>query len=476
MKQRRSMLPRMLSALPVCLVIAGCALGPDYRRPALELPTNYPEKLETGAASPSVVPVDWWKLYGDATLNQLVADALKNSNLVKIAAAQVDEADAVLRQANAALLPEIDLGVAGSRSRATGNAAIPNAAPLVRDDRRGALSTAFEIDFWGKLRRGSESARAQALSTLYGQEVVSQSLVATVVQAYFSLRSLDTQLTALESSLKSREESLDVVRSRAAAGLVSDLDINQAEGARADLAAQIKELQRQRANLLHLFVQITLNADLQLARGDIRALPIPPVPPPGLPSALMDRRPDIRAAEQNLVAANAQIGIAKAALFPSLSLTGFYGGQSAALENLMASGSRIWSAGFGLTLPVFDAGRNLARVDQYEARQRQALFSYARTIAVAFSEVADALTNLRQSGSTEADLQARMIAARNTLELARARYESGYSPYLDVLDAQRTANDAEIALVRNRQLQLAYSVDFMKAIGGGWDPALPRAK
>ena len=142
----------------------------------------------------------------------------------------------------------------------------------------------------------------------------------------------------------------------------------------------------------------------------------------------------------------------------------------------MASGSRIWSAGFGLTLPIFDAGRNLARVEQFEARQRQALFAYARTISVAFSEVADAITNVRQSGSMEADLQARVNAARNSLELARARYESGYSPYLDVLDAQRTANDAEIALVRNRQLQLAYSVDFMKAIGGGWDPSVSRVK
>jgi multidrug efflux system outer membrane protein len=213
-----------------------------------------------------------------------------------------------------------------------------------------------------------------------------------------------------------------------------------------------------------------------LPRADIRALPVPPVPPAGLPSSLLDRRPDIRAAEQGLVAANAQIGIAKAALFPSLSLIGSFGGQSAALENLMASGSRIWSAGFGLTLPIFDAGRNLARVDQFEARQRQALFAYARAISVAFSEVADAITNVRQSGSMEADLQARVNAARNTLELARARYESGYSPYLDVLDAQRTANDAEIALVRNRQLQLAYSVDFMKAIGGGWDPAVARVK
>ena len=454
-----------------CAVVSGCALGPDYQRPVLNMPPAYPDNVETPVAVTPVIQLDWWTLYGDDTLNRLVADALKNNADVKIAAAQVEEAEAVLRQANASFFPEINLGASGSRARASNALAVANPPPLVRDNRRVTLSTAFEIDFWGKLRRGSEAARAQALASVYGRDVVTLTLVSTTLQAYFSLRSLDAQIAASLSSLKTREESLEVVRSRADAGLASDLDVNQAEGARADLAAQVKELERQRTLAEHLLALITVNADLRLARGDIKSLPIPPVPPTGLPSALLDRRPDIRVAEQNLVAANAQIGIAKAALFPTLSLTGSYGGESAALENLLASGGRIWSAGFGLALPIFDAGRSLARVDQVESRQQQSLFMYQRTVAIAFREVADAIINVRESAITEADLQARVNAARNSLALARARYESGYSAYLEVLDAQRTANEAELALVRNRQSQLAYSVDFMKALGGGWNPS-----
>ena len=457
-----------------CVAIGGCALGPDYRRPLLDMPVAYPEDIGTGATSATVVPAipfDWWTLYGDATLNQLVTEALKKNTDIKVAVAQMDEAEGLLRQTSASFFPEIDLGATGTRARVSNVLATPNppSAPLIRNDRRLALSTSFEIDFWGKLRRGSEAANAQVLATAYGREVVMLTLVSTTVQAYFSLRSLDAQITASLSSLKSREESLEVVRSRADAGLVSDLDVNQAVGARADLAAQVKELERQRTIALHQLALITVNADLRLPRGDIESLPIPPVPPAGLPSALLDRRPDIRVAEQNLIAANAQIGIAKAALFPTLSLTGAYGGQSAALENLLESGGRIWSAGFGLALPIFDAGRNLARVAQVESREQQSLFLYQRAVAIAFREVADAIANVRQSAVTEADLQIRVSAARNSLELARARYESGYSAYLDVLDAQRTVNDAELALVRNRQSQLAYSVDFIKALGGGWN-------
>jgi multidrug efflux system outer membrane protein len=463
--------PRSLSPLALCvLFVSGCALGPDYRRPVLDLPAAYPETYQ---AAPQSLPPDWWTLYRDAALNSLVSDALKNNADIKIAAAQLEEAEALLGQTNAGIFPTIDLGAGASRSRVSVVTAtpIPPNTPIIRDDRRIAASTSFEIDFWGKLRRSSEAARAQVLASSYGRDVVTLTLVSTTTQAYFALRSLDAQITVLESSLLTRDESLEVARSRAAAGLTSDLDVNQAIGARADIASQLKEIERQRTIALHLLALVTVNANLQLPRGNLQTLPIPPAPPSGLPSALLDRRPDIRAAEQNLIAANAQIGVAKAALFPTLSLTGNIGGQSAALENLLASGGRIWSAGFGLALPIFDAGRNLARVDQFEARQKQSLFAYQKTVAIAFREVADAITNVNQSANTETDLQFRVDAARHSVELARLRYASGYSAYLDVLDAQRTQNDAELALVRNRQSQLGYSLDFMKALGGGWAPA-----
>lgn len=463
--------PSLPPAVLCVLVLGGCALGPDYQRPQLDMPAAYPEPYKAGDEA---LRSDWWTLYGDVTLNTLVVEALKQSSDIKIAVAQLEEAEALLGQANAGIFPEIDLAAGASRSRLSSVTAtpIPPNAPIIRDDRRIAASTSLDLDFWGKLRRTSEAARAQVLASSYGRDVVTLTLVSTTTQGYFALRSLDAQLTVLENSLVTRDESLDVARSRAAAGLASDLDVNQAIGARADIASQIKELERQRSIALHLLALLTLNAKLELPRGNLQALPIPLVPPAGLPSALLDRRPDIRAAEQNLIAANAQIGVVKAALFPTLSLTGTYGGQSAALENLLSSGGRIWTAGFGLALPIFDAGRNLARLAQIEARQRQSLFAYQKVVAIAFREVADAITNVNQSAVTEADLLVRVNAARNSLELARLRYESGYSAYLDVLDAQRTANDAEMALVRNRQTQFGYSLDLMKAIGGGWSPAM----
>jgi len=193
---------------------------------------------------------------------------------------------------------------------------------------------------------------------------------------------------------------------------------------------------------------------------------VPPTPPAGLPSSLLERRPDIRAAEQSMIAANALIGAARAARFPAVSLTGFLGGQSAAVEDIANSG--VWGLGLGITLPLFDAGRRAAVEDQAAARYRQTLASWQRSVEGAFREVSDALVNLEHTSASEADLLERVQAARNALELSQIRYESGYSPYLEVLDAQRTANDAELAFVRNRQARLAFSVDLMKALGGGW--------
>ena len=195
------------------------------------------------------------------------------------------------------------------------------------------------------------------------------------------------------------------------------------------------------------------------------------MPPAGLPSALLERRPDIRQAEEALVAANAQIGIARAALFPTITLTGTAGAQSAALGDLLTSGAKIWTLGFGLALPLFDAGRRSARVDQARARSEQAVAGYQRAVEAGFREVADALVNVEQSGESEAELKDRLDAARAALELSTLRYDKGYSPYLEVLDAQRTANDAELAFVRNRQARLGFSVDLMKALGGGWNSA-----
>jgi multidrug efflux system outer membrane protein len=464
------------AVIAFALALSGCMVGPDYQRPETPLPTTYADAPTVNAGAPTssttTIRADWWTLYDDPTLNELVATALSENLDVAAAVAKIEEFDADLREANAALFPEIDLGGTAARSRSSGAVAAPQSI-RVSNDLRIALSTSFEIDFWGRLRRLLESARAQVLATHYAKDVVTLSLAGLTTQTYFLLRSLDAQITATRETLTTREEYLRVVQRRVDGGLASGLDLAQALGARSDAAAQLKDLVRQRALAEHLLGTLTGRLDLKLSPGDLAQLPVPPVPPTGLPSTLLERRPDIRQAEENLVAANAQIGVAKAALLPRISLTGDIGGESAALSSLARSSAGIWSIGFALAQPIFTAGRLSAEVDATTARQKQALFSYQRSIQTAFREVSDALVNVGQSAAAEIDLQSSVDAARDALHLSTQRYESGYSTYLNVLDAQRTLNASQLALIRNRQALLSASVDLMKALGGGWEPGSP---
>ncbi len=479
---RSTVLAAALGAL-----LAGCAVGPDYSRPALDVPGAFPDPLDAnGAAAPqagAAIAAQWWTLYGDSTLDELVATALQRNADARLAAARIEEANASLREAGAAFLPEIDGGLSGSRARVSAGTAFPNPPPLIRNDVRLALSTSFELDFWGRLRRAREAVRAQELGSRYGREVVALTLEGLVTQAYFSLRSLDTQVELTRRTLATRQDSLSVVRARSAAGLVSDLDVNLAIGSVADAQVQLKDLQRQRALVEHQLATLTGRLDQRIAARDTNAgstgaagLPdVPALPVPGLPSALLERRPDVRQAELALVSANAQVGVAKAAYFPTISLTGFNGGESTALASVLENSGRIWSVGLNAAGPLLDWGRTSARVSAAEARTAQAVAGYQRAVETAFREVADAITSLREATDVQQDLQDRAAAARNSVELVGIRYRSGYSAYIEVLDAQRTANDAELALARNRLALLNASVDLMRALGGGWsEPDLAR--
>ena len=461
-----------LSVLSMTVLLMACAVGPDYRRPEIALPSSYPQSDKVPAGQGTVSAV-WWKLYNDATLNGLVDATLKNNVDLRKAVAQIDEAEAVFAEASTGLFPEFDLNVASTKARSSTLTAqkLPPGTPAVTKSTRMTLSTTFELDFWGHLRRISESARAGALASRYAKDVLALTLTGTTTQAYFALRSLDAQTAVTTATLTSRDEALTVVKNRAKGGIASDLDVSQAEGARADAAVQLRELQRQRTLVEHQLGNLTGKLDLKIPVGDLLQLPMPALPPTGLPSTLLQRRPDVQQAEQNLISANAEIGVARAEQFPTFTLTGNYGGQSEALVNLSKDAARIWSFGPSMTLPIFDAGRHAARTRQEQARDRQALANYQKAVEIAFREVADALNNVQQSNATVADMQSKADAAHTALRLARLRYEAGYSAYIDVLDAQRNANAAEQALVQNRQAQLAYSVDLMKALGGGWSPA-----
>ena len=468
---------RRLPVAMAALVLAGCMVGPDYERPAVALPGAYPgaEAAETGGLT---VQPDWWRVFGDATLDELVDSALADNTDIFQAVARIEEADANLRVVNSALFPEVDLSGAASRTAYSSAVASPPSpgTPSVRNDLRLTLNSSFEIDFWGKLRRASEAARAQDLSSRYAKDVVTLSVASLTTQAYFSLRSLDAQIASTRSTLATREETLAIVRRRAEAGVASDLDVWQAEGARSDAAFQLEELARQREVAEHLLGTLTGRLDLRIAGGDIAELPLPTLPPPGLPSSLLERRPDIRQAEQDLVAANALIGVARAQMFPTITLTGDFGGESAVLANLFTVPGRIWTLGAGISAPIFEAGRLAALVDVQQARQQQSLANYQRTIQTSFREVADALTNVRQYAASERNARASVNAAREALRLANVRYESGYTRFLDVLDSQRSLNVSELVLIRTRQNLLSAEVDLMKALGGGWEPEQQAAR
>jgi multidrug efflux system outer membrane protein len=308
------------------------------------------------------------------------------------------------------------------------------------------------------------------VATRYASDVVALTLAAGIAQTYFDVRGLDAQIVVSLETLKAAEDSLDIARSRANAGVTSDLDVFQADAIRAQIAAQVKELRRLRAAAVHQLGVLTGVLDLELTQGDLRQLPSPPLPPAGLPSTLLERRPDIREAEATYASANAQIGVARAQQLPTISLTGALGVQSRELSNLFSTGAGFWSLGVNAIGPILDWGLYKARTEQAEARARQAALTYEKTAQTAFREVADALSNVRLAADAEQDLRDRVSSAASTLKLANLRYTSGYSAYLEVLDAQRTLNEAQLLLVRNRQLYLTYTVDLMNALGGGWTP------
>lgn len=455
------------AVLGLVFALGGCMLGPDFKRPDIELPAGYADTA-TGTTAAISVPADWWTLYRDPMLDQLVKTGLERNTDVRLAVARIEEAQALLREADATLLPEIDANLAAGRSRSsTSTGTLPAGAKAVRSNFLVSANTSFELDFWGRLRRLQESARAQYMGSRYGHDVVSLTLTANIAQTYFTIRSLDAQIIVSAETLKTAEDSADIARQRAQAGLVSDLDLYQAEGSRAQFASQLKEFQRLRAVAVHLLGVLTATPGLSIAAGDLQ-LPTPPLPPAGLPSALLERRPDVRQAEASATSASALIGVARAAQFPTISLTAAAGSQSAELSNLFSSGAGIWSVGLGVIGPVLDWGRHAARTEQAEARARQAALQYEQVVRNAFREVSDALSNVRISADAENDYRNRVEQAQNVLRLARQRYESGYSGYLEVLDAQRTLNTAQLALVLNRRTFLGYTVDLMNALGGGW--------
>lgn len=450
------------------LALAGCASLPQPRQPRPELPAAWPE-----GQSPHAIEAQWWKVYGDPVLDALVAEALEHNSDLALAAARIEEARANVGLAGAELYPEVQATAAAARNRSTEKGVFPIQHPI-NNKFQVNLQAAYELDLWGRYREASRAARAELLATRYAQEVVRLGLTAEVVQGYFALRALDARLQLARQTLDDDSAMLDLQRLRHEAGLISELDLRQAEAQLAATRSALAALTGQRRQQ-ELALAVLLGREPraivegELNRGaELTALTPPPAIPAGLPSELLARRPDLRQAEQRLAAAQARIVEARAALYPSLSLTANLGSESRQLSDLFSGPATLWGLGASLAQTVFNAGRSEAALQAADARQMQALAQYEQAVRQAFREVLDALTAHRQARELAEAESLRVSALAGAEELARRRYEAGVDSYLQVLLGRRALYQARQNQIDARLAQLTATAVLVKALGGGW--------
>lgn len=461
------MIVRLLLLFILSNLISCALVGPDYKRPEVNLPNTYHQEVNKENIATDLN--HWWNLYQDPYLDDLMDKALNKNVDINAAIARLEEADAYLKQVGAALIPSIDLTSQGNRTKATENGIVPSS--FVKPFRKNfniQLGTSFELDFWGRLRRAKESARAEYIASQYSKDTVVLSFQSTLASNYLLLRSIDSQILALKDNVGYRKENLELTKKRLESGLISALDLHQAKAAFNNLSAQLSDLMRQREIVANQLILLSGDMNLNIPENKLDVLVTPPIPPANMPSSLLESRPDIKEAEQIMIASNANIGVAKAALFPNIILTANFGRESAELKNIDKTGSNIWGVGLGLTLPIFDSGRAQAKVSQATAKQKEALSYYESSIQNAFKEVNNAIVSLKEYTEQENDLKLTQDAAKKAMDIASNRYKAGYSSYLEYLDAQRVYNDASIAYIQKRQLRLMASVELFKSLGGGW--------
>lgn len=457
--------------------LGGCSMAPEYQRPAVELPQAW----QAAPAQGQNLPADrWWTLYQDGTLNLLIEEALIYNQDLALATARLDEARALARIADAQLVPAVDAAFQRDRTRRSDSTATRFPGALENNNYRAQVNVSYEIDLWGKLRDSAKAAQSELLATTAARETVRIALTAGVVQSYYALISLDAQVDATRRSLALRQNDLKLQRVRADAGIINDFSLRQLEAEVAAAQAQLPALESRRTSeelALGVLLGRSPRALLQdnVLRNAANAAPAAPVIPPDLPSALLLRRPDIVTAEQQLIAANARIGAARATLFPSIGLSGYLGSESAALSNLFSGPAGIWQLGFGLAQPIFQGGRLFGEIEAVEARQRQALAQYQKTLQTAFRETHDALVGqVRAREAFDAE-NARVIALTEALRLARIRFVNGLTSQLEVLDAERNLLNAELNRADALRAQRSAVANVVKALGGGWT-GLPGAE
>lgn len=449
-----------LTWMAMMLLLSGCAAGPDYARPASELPEQFGETV-------AAADIDqWWRHFDDPQLVTLIEESLAHNHDLKRAAANVDAAAANLRLARADYLPTVNAGVVGSRTSI--------GETDVVDEYSAGLFVNYEFDIWGRVRRANEAALAELNADIALRDGVRAAIAAAVARAYFETRALERQIALLERLHATRLENQRLQQTRFDAGLISRYDYEQSRSETAAVAAELPVLHAAHARTLTALAVLRgaspqrMFAEWQArATNDAATLPAAPAVPMGLPSELLERRPDIRAAEYRLVAANARIGEAKASYFPSLSLTGFAGAISTAFSNLF-DGSGSWEAAMAVTQSVSDINRVGANVNAASARHAAATAEYARTVQTAFQETLDALTTLDAAKAVMRAQDERVIALSRAYETADARYRAGHIGYLELLDVERQLRAVEQQQVGARLTLLQATVDLYRALGGGW--------
>jgi multidrug efflux system outer membrane protein len=456
------------------IVLASCTLGRDYKRPAIETPSTY-RSASAQSSTASLADMQWFELFRDETLTGLVKTALQENFELRIAAQRVLQARAAYGITRAAQWPSVDVSadVTAARSSKVGaNRGIPANVDTSVSYTQAGFSLGWELDVWGRLRRLSEAGRAQYLATEEARHGVITTLVADVSETYLALRAFDLELEIARRTRDVANDNLRLTEARRSSGVASALDVRQAEQLLFTATGQIAAIEREIAQSENALSLLLGHVPGDIPRGrPLEALQAPPQVPAGLPSALLERRPDIRRAEQELIAANAQIGAAKAEYFPRISLTGFLGAQSRALTDLLTGPARLATASVGAAAPVFNAGRTRNNVRLAEAIHGEALVNYQRAIYTAFRDVSDGLAAYTKTTEQRTQQEQLVQALNESTRLATQRYQGGLDSYLPVLDAQRNLFQGELELARLRQQELASLIQLYRALGGGWTPA-----
>ncbi len=452
------------SALAAPALSLSNGVGPDYHRPDVASPVAW----KTATAHEALPRGDWWRLFNDAALNDLVERALDANQNLAAAAARVEQARAAAGIARSNYLPSVGLNPSVSRARSSETT--DNKFPVAESTTyRAALDASWELDLFGRVRRLNEGARAEAAASVADFENVRLALAAEVASSYFTLRAFDRELALVNDGTGLRRKALELVSSRRANGAATDFDLARAEAELASTEAEAAALANRRAAVQNALAVLLGAAapNFELPTPNTELSTVPAVPA-GLPSELLERRPDIAAAESSLAAANARIGVAKAAFFPAISLTGSFGYASGDIDRLTNADSKLWSIGPSLYLPIFQGGRNQANLARSRAAFDESVALFRQRVLVAFREVQDALTATQLLADQAAAQDRAVAAARRAGDLAQTRYDAGYVNYFEVLDAQRTVLAAERATAQLTAQRLVNSVGLIKALGGGW--------